>query len=485
MIRISRAADLPAQTDVLVVGAGPAGMAAAIAAAAQGLHVVVADENPGPGGQIYRSITSTPVPAGSIFGTDYWAGMELARRFEASDGIYAPGASVWLASPVGGDRGFEAALSMGRESATLVARRLILATGAIERPFAIPNWTLPGVMTAGAAQIALKSGGLVPDGRIVIAGTGPLVYLLAAQLRAAGANVVAHLDTGVPGNLRAALPHLAEFAGSDLFLKGAGLIARNFLALKRIPGVTSLAADGEARVRAVRYTSGDGGAPATIDCEILLLHHGVIPNINMPNAFGCSQDWDPIQHCWVPAVDAWFAASVPGIAIVGDGAGIGGAGCAPLQGEIAALDAAYLLGRIDAADRDRQAEAPRRRLVRARRGRRFLDELFRPSPAFLAPADPATVVCRCEEITAGEIRKTVAELGVAGPNQLKAFLRCGMGPCQGRMCGPTVVEIIARARGVSPAEIGYYRLRPPVKPVTVAEIASLRSDEGAVRAVVR
>jgi NADPH-dependent 2,4-dienoyl-CoA reductase/sulfur reductase-like enzyme len=126
----------------------------------------------------------------------------------------------------------------------------------------------------------------------------------------------------------------------------------------------------------------------------------------------------------------------------------------------------------------------REELARMARGRSFLDALYRPAQQFRVPSDDETIVCRCEEISAGRIRETL-KLGVPGPNQLKAFLRCGMGPCQGRMCGLTVTELIAHERGVSPAEVGGYRLRPPFKPITVGEIASLPTTEAATKAVVR
>jgi NADPH-dependent 2,4-dienoyl-CoA reductase/sulfur reductase-like enzyme len=184
-------------------------------------------------------------------------------------------------------------------------------------------------------------------------------------------------------------------------------------------------------------------------------------------------------------VDEWFASSIPGIAIAGDGAGIGGAESAALRGEIAALDAARRLGRLPEAQRNEKAAPTQAELARSLRGRRFLDLLYRPAPQFLAPPADETIVCRCEEVTAGQIRDTARRLGVTGPNQMKAFLRCGMGPCQGRLCGPTVVELIAQERGVSAEETGYYRLRPPVKPVTLAELAALPPTDAAIKAVVR
>jgi hypothetical protein len=160
---------------------------------------------------------------------------------------------------------------------------------------------------------------------------------------------------------------------------------------------------------------------------------------------------------------------VPGIFVAGDGAGIGGAQAAAEQGALAALAVASQLGAIDVSLRDREAASYRAALARVMRIRPFLDSLYRPRDVNRIPAD-STIVCRCEEVTAGDLRGFVA-LGCVGPNQAKSFGRCGMGPCQGRMCGLTVTEVIADARKVSPAEVGYYRIRPPIKPLTLGELA--------------
>ncbi|HET8996494.1 MAG TPA: (2Fe-2S)-binding protein, partial [Acetobacteraceae bacterium] len=232
----------------------------------------------------------------------------------------------------------------------------------------------------------------------------------------------------------------------------------------------------------VAYQAGNG-TEQRIDADVVLLHQGVAPNLNLANAIGCRQEWQESQLCFAPVVDAWGASSVDGVAIAGDGAGIGGARIAAERGRLAALDAAYRLGRIDAAKRDGEAGACRHALQRFARGRRFLDLLYRPRPEHRIPSGD-TLVCRCEEVTARQILDTV-KLGCSGPNQMKSFLRCGMGPCQGRLCGLTVTELIAQARGMTPGEIGYYRLRPPIKPITLEELASLPKNDAAVNAVVR
>ena len=181
-------------------------------------------------------------------------------------------------------------------------------------------------------------------------------------------------------------------------------------------------------------------------------------------------------------LDASGTSSVAGIAIAGDGAGIGGANAAVVRGRIAARAAVEALAPAAAAKLATMA-ALRTDLAKAERGRAFLDTLFRPAPQFRIPAGD-TIVCRCEEVTAKDILDAVA-IGATGPNQLKAYRRTGMGPCQGRLCGLTVTELIAKARGVPPAEVGHYRLRPPVKPITLAELAAVPKTEDDVKAVVR
>lgn len=465
---------MKAAYDVVIVGAGPAGLAAADATARAGLSTLLLDENPAPGGQIYRAIETTPLKKREILGPDYWTGERLVTAARASGAEIAPGAIVWTL-----DRDLKVGVSQQGAARLIEARRVIVATGALERPFPIPGWTLPGAMTVGAAQTMLKSSALVPEGEVVIAGTGPLIWLYVAQVLRAGGRVKAILDTTTRGPRLRSLRHLPAFLLSPYIRKGLALRGEVMRSVEVVKGVTALEATGNRRVEAVGFGFADG-TKKSIAADTLLLHQGVVPNVNLASAAGVAHAWDPVQLCFNPVLDAWGGSSVEGIAVAGDGAGIAGALAAEERGRIAAIAAVRSLDPNAPVTDD---QAVRQALARHLLGRRFIDELFKPADRFRKPAD-ATIVCRCEEVTAGAIRQ-LAYTGCEGPNQMKAFLRTGMGPCQGRMCGLTVSELIADARGVTPAETGYFRLRPPVKPVTLAEIAGLPAGEGAQKAVVR
>lgn len=469
--------DLRDSYDVAVIGAGPAGLAAATVAARAGLATILLDEQAAPGGQIYRAITSTPLQHKGVLGADYWAGATLVDEFNASGALSAPGATVWSLSPAR-----EIGVSIGGQARLIQARRVVIATGAQERPFPIPGWTLPGVMTVGAAQTLLKSSGMVAQGRVVLAGCGPLLWLLAWQYLNAGTKIAAILDTTPRANRWAAAPHVLPFLASPYLAKGWRLLRAVRRAVRVIGTVTELKAQGEDRVRGVSYRVA-GGDERLEPCDTLLLHQGVVPNVNLAMSVGIEHRWDDAQLCWSPVLDDDFSTSIDGIAIAGDGAGIAGAGAAAQRGTLAGLAAVRSLKPETAPGLAAADAAARFALTREERGRRFLDLLYKPAPQFRQPSGD-TIVCRCEEITAQQITDTVA-LGCPGPNQMKSFLRSGMGPCQGRLCGLTVTELIATARGVSPQEVGYYRLRPPVKPITLAELAHLPKTDAAVKAVVR
>jgi NADPH-dependent 2,4-dienoyl-CoA reductase/sulfur reductase-like enzyme len=402
----------------------------------------------------------------------YRAGGELLRGLQAGEIDYLPAATVWHL-----DAARRVGVSRDARARMLDARQVIVATGALERPMPVPGWTLPGVMTVGAAQTLLKSQGLVPTGRVVLAGTGPLLWLFAAQCAALGHPPSLLLDTTERANWRQAWRHLPSFLASPYLAKGLTLLARVKRRIRVVSGVSRLAIAASDAGLSVAWPGGEAAA------DHVLLHQGVVPNLNLAQAAGCAVRWEESQACFVPVTDEWGESTVPGIAIAGDGAGIGGAEAAAIAGRIAALGALHRLAAIEAPARDSEAEPHRRARRRWQAGRLFLDTLYRPAPSFRV-ATPEAIVCRCEEVTGAELRHA-ATRGATGPNQAKTLLRCGMGPCQGRLCALTIVETLADAHGTTPAAIGPMRVRSPVKPISVAEIASIDSTEEELAAVER
>lgn len=454
--------------DLVIVGAGPAGLAAAVEARRHGLIVTVLDEQPAPGGQIWRALERRADAGRALFGNE--EGLALVRAFRASGTDYRPGAQVWQIEP-----GFSVYATRGRENDRVTAPTILLATGAQERPVPFEGWTLPGVMTVGAAQVLLKTSSQVPANPVWIAGTGPLVLLYACQLLDAGGRIAGILDTAPPENRNGMLRHLVGALGSypDI-AKGLGWMRQ----LKRagVPvtkGVTGLVAYGRERLEGFAYTA-PGGGQKRQDAGVLLVHEGVIPSVQMTMGLGCAHDWREDQRCFVPWLDDWGQTTVPSLYVAGDGAAIGGVEVAKLRGEIAAIGIARQLGKLTGSAE--AVAAPRRaKLDKALAIRPLLDALYRPRDEVFDPSD-ATVVCRCEEVTAKRIREA-STVGIAAPNQVKTFTRCGMGPCQGRECGLTVSAMLARVTGRSMDEIGFYRIRPPFKPVTVGQLAALDVDE--------
>jgi NADPH-dependent 2,4-dienoyl-CoA reductase/sulfur reductase-like enzyme len=456
--------------DVAVIGAGPAGLAAATRAAGAGLTVVLLDEQETVGGQIYRAIERSDAQRREILGPDYVAGAALADAFARSGARYEPNASVWQVT-----RERSVHYLKDGKVGSFEAKRVVLATGALERPFPIPGWTLPGVLTAGAAQILLKSAGEVPTEPPVLVGCGPLLYLLGWQYVRAGVPIRALVDTTrhedrwrAKRHMISALrawPYLAKGLQLLRALREAGVPIHEGADDLRIEGAPG--DDGTERAHALSFSV--RGVPQRIEANVFLLHQGVVPNTQFSWSLRATHHWDDAQLCFTPQTDEWGELDLAGIFVAGDGGGIAGAQAAEAQGELSALAIAAQLGAIDQTTRNRSAAPLLRRLAEVRRIRPFLDTLYRPRDENRVPRDDV-LVCRCEEVTAGDVRRFV-ELGCQGPNQAKSFGRCGMGPCQGRLCGLTVTEVIADARKVSPATVGYYRIRPPIKPLALGELA--------------
>lgn len=459
--------------DLVIVGGGPAGLAAAVTASELKLSVALVDEQPEPGGQIYRAVERANAQGRAArLGPDYLRGLELVRAFRASGVGHLPSHQVWQIEAEG--RVFA---TNGTATTVLHGRRLLVAVGALERPVPMPGWTLPGVMTVGSAQIVHKTTGALPDEGVWIAGSGPLVLHYAAEVAAAGGRLAGLLDTTAASPTQAAFANLAGvMRGWRYVAQGMGyLSAIRRAGIRHIRRVEAVEAIGTEHVERVRWRVGGRWAEAA--ASGLLVHEGVVPSTHMTYALGCGHDWDPVQHCFRPRTDAFGQTTVPAVFVAGDCAGIGGARVAEGRGRLAALGIAAALEAITAEQRDRLARPVVDSLALHASIRPFLDALYRPAARLLAPADDV-VICRCEGVTAGEVR-AAASLGCGGPNQVKSFTRCGMGPCQGRMCGSTVTTVLADSLHAAPQEVGAFRIRPPLKPISLAELAALAGEKDA------
>jgi len=454
---------------LLVIGAGPAGMAAAQAAARHGIEVAVVDEQAQAGGQIYRNVGSSPLADIALLGKDYVFGRQMVQSFEHAHIDYFANSAVWYL-----DKSGELGIVEDGVHRRVTAQRVVIACGAQERAMPFPGWDKAGVMTAGAGQILMKSAAMVPSEAPVLAGSGPLLLLLAWQYLRAGVTIRAIVDTSTRAGRWSALRHLPRaLAGSDYLFKGLQLMTA--IRRARVPWyrqASDLRAEGGDRLQALSFKC--QGKTQRIDTRLLMLHQGVIPALHVAAAAGCETRWNEVQQCWQAQVDDWGETSQAGIFVAGDAAGIGGARAAWLSGQLAGLQIAHQLGRLDQDARDRSARSIRNARERHLAIRPFIDAYYRVDEASLAPLDE-TLACRCEEVTVAEIR-ALAAMGCSGPNQAKAFTRCGMGPCQGRFCASTMERVFAREQAAEPNQVGRFNARPPLKPVTLGQLADSDGD---------
>ena len=454
--------------DAVVIGAGPAGLACSAELASKGLEVALLDEQAGPGGQIYRNITKASPNQHAILGEDYSAGLELIKTFKESAVDYFPQTRVWQAEPTG-----DVYFSRNGGSRKVSADYLVLSTGAMERPVPFPGWTLPGVMTCGGMSNLFKDANLAPVEPVVLAGSGPLLWLVAEHLFALEAPVAAILDTTPLTQVLPAMKHMPlALKNFGYLMKGVKMIsAVQLTAMKRkVPirrGVKDLRAEGGDRLEWVRATCGK--KEFSVETATLLVSEGIIPNTSLLRQVGCAHTWDPVQRFWHPEVSIDGRTNLLNVFVAGDGNFVHGAKAAEFKGKLTALTIAREMHRLSRSEYAEHYAPVRRQLDRELLPRPFIDAMYAPRTDLYSLADD-TIVCRCEGVTAGRIRLLVEE-GYNDHNEIKAMIRCGMGPCQGRMCSSAVFEMIAGHSTIPPREIRQHRLRPPIKPVSLGELA--------------
>jgi NADPH-dependent 2,4-dienoyl-CoA reductase/sulfur reductase-like enzyme len=452
--------------DVVVIGAGPAGTAAALEIDRRGLRATLVEEGPEAGGQVYR-----PVPPGFSLtgargsGPDYAAGSALRRGLSQSRVETLFGHTVWLVQP-----GFVTHAFAPAGSTSIRSKSIIVATGTYERVIPMPGWTLPGVIGLGAVTTLLKSQQALPGRRVVVAGCGPLLPLAAAGILKAGGTVVAVVDLNGPRDFLRASPR--ALLRPDLAARGIAWMGR--ILRSRVPvlwrhAVTEVA--GSEQVEAVRVSAVDTegrpkGDVRSFAADALAIGHGLVPATEITRLLGAAHEHRPARGGWVAALDSDLRTSIRGLYVAGDGAGIAGAAAAELRGRLAGLAAARDLGALQSFDEE--TRGLRRALRRAEGFGEGMSALMTMKSGLLDTVTADTVVCRCEDVTRREIDAALAQ-EAGDMNQLKAWTRCGMGPCQGRMCGDTVAGLMASRLGAT-APVEPWTPRPPLRPVPVTAI---------------
>ena len=444
---------------IVIVGAGPAGMAAAVVLAAHAQRPIVLDEAARAGGQGYRLPGTTLAEAAWTPAGQKRQAARLHAAFAAvADRIdYRPETLAWHIH-----EGAVHTLARGRAGA-VGFDALILATGATERLYPLPGWTLPGVTTLGGAQTLLKDQGCLVGRHVVFCGSSPLLYLAAVQYARHGAEVVAVLDTTLLGRKLRALPTLA--AAPSLLARGASWIAdlrRRGVALHG--GVRLRRIAGAEGVRRLDWLDAAGGE-RSVGADAVAMGFGLSSETQLAQLAGCAMRYDAVTRQFLPRTDSDGRASA-GLFVAGDGGAIGGAEAAEVSGRLAGLGVLAELGMAPPAA---EVARLRARLSRLRRFQAGLQEAFTPPAGLAASLPDETTVCRCESVTAGRLRAVLRNYaGEANVNRVKALSRCGMGRCQGRFCAPVLAELVAAERGVGLERAGWLRAQAPVKPLPLA-----------------
>ncbi len=454
--------------EILVLGAGPGGLSAAIAAKTAGAEVVVIDERSVAGGQFFKQIgvKGPDVPAPDV---QHIEGMALIRK--AID----LGIEIELETVLwGGFEGDEFMVSGPDGSTCYKPRRLIVATGAYERGHIVPGWTLPGVMTTGAAQTLWRSSRILPGQRVIIAGNGPLNLQLAAELVKGGAEVVALAEAAKPHRLAAIADAVKMLRYSPMLtmdglrylrrIKSSGVSVLNGTILRNI----------ESRGENLKVEFGPANQNSTDDlknfeADAVCLGYGFEPSNEILRTMGCAHDYDPERQELSTRTDENGLTSIDTIYALGDCTGLGGARAAFSAGEVAGFSAAVSIGYQLDIKMEQSRQKARRNLSRHRNFQHSLWRVFSYPRINLDLADRQTIICRCEEVTVGKIMDLIEE-GCLSIGDIKRRTRLGMGPCQGRYCSPVLQHVIASRGGLPVESHSGFAPRVPLKPIAIADL---------------
>jgi thioredoxin reductase len=464
--------------ELIIIGAGPGGIAAAVEAARAGVTVKILDENPKPGGRIYGQLNDGFKLINPRFlGPDFEKGQELLAEFhnfrEKID--HRHDALVF-----GTFENREMAFHQAGKGERLRFHKLVVATGAYDRPVPFPGWTLPGVLTAGGAQTLVKMQRVLPGKNILFAGTGPLQLVVANQVMDGGGKVEAILEAGEINNWLKLLKGFSRNWGllTD-GLKYMRAIRKAGVPLLRKHIILEARGDHQVEEAVIAEVDKDWRAIENtrriLKVDTICLGYGLVPSVELTRLVGCQHRYAPDLGGWIPQRDEDMQTSVPGVFAVGDGAGVAGSAMAMLEGRIAGISVARSLGYISSEEARSHKKPYLNDMKRIGRLRDALDQISYPRPGLFELAHDDTIICRCEELTLGDIKNAIGT-GTVEMNELKRLTRMGMGRCQGRMCAPAVQEIIARQTQTPAAEIKYLNQRPPIKLVPINVLESLPGE---------
>ena len=468
------------ESEFAIIGGGPGGLAAAIEAAKAGVDVTLLDENERPGGQIYRQFeTGFKVTNPDVMGPDFQEGQALLRQFNSmQDKIrYLNNAMVW---GIFNDRTL--ALARNGTSSNLLFKHLLVATGAYDRPVPFPGWTLPGVFTAGGAQKLVKSERVLPGENILLAGTGPLQLVLAEQILEAGGKIEAVLEAGsLTGNW---LQGLKGIWGNWEFLKDGITYLRRIrnagVPLLRSHLIIEARGDGQVEEAVIaevdRNWSPIPDTVRSVKVDTICLGYGLVPSAELTMLAECEHQYDLKQGGYVPLRGENMETSVSGIYAVGDGAGVAGKKVAILEGFIAGLSAAHTLGHLSSAAARERILPYQKSLNKINRFRQILDDISLPRKGLYELATDDTIICRCEEVILKQLKTALTDDTIQ-IKDFKRMTRMGMGPCEGRMCGPAVIEMLRHWLKVPVEDVGYLNPRPSIKPVALGVLAAATPEE--------
>jgi len=466
--------------ELVVIGGGPAGLATALEASRLGVSTCLLDERPTLGGQFFsRHPDEFTVPETRRTDSHHRQGTRLVQAVLDSGVDVRTSATVW-----GIWERRVAFVLNDSDPGTIDARCLVLAPGGYDRPVPFPGWTLPGVMTAGAAHAMVERQRVLPGRQILVAGSGPLMLALSSNMQQYGANIVAILEAAPRPSFMTVARLLSRGRGNEALLLDA---VRYLAGLERMRtplrySSVVVRAEGDAVLQRAVIASVDRdwrvvpGTERTINVDVICQGFGLLASSELSRLCGCQHSFDEDLGGFIPTRDAWMRTSVPGILVAGDGGAVMGSRTALEEGRLAGISAARELGHISPAVAEELARPVQRRLKRMRRLHEVLGDIFRIGPGIYELSAGDTIVCRCEDVTGDEVLKAVLEQEIESLDVLKSATRAGMGRCQGRMCSRHISATIARIAGLPIEQISPMTARPPIRPVRIGAIAEERPE---------